>query len=31
MMPTLIQGDFIFVNKWRYGLRLPGAEYRRSS
>jgi signal peptidase I len=23
MMPTLIQGDFIFVNKWRYGLRLP--------
>ncbi len=25
MMPTLIQGDFIFVNKWRYGLRLPVA------
>lgn len=23
MMPTLIQGDFIFVNKWEYGLRLP--------
>jgi signal peptidase I len=23
MMPTLIEGDFIFVNKWRYGLRLP--------
>ena len=23
MMPTLIHGDFIFVNKWRYGLRLP--------
>lgn len=23
MMPTLVQGDFIFVNKWRYGLRLP--------
>ena len=23
MMPTLIDGDFIFVNKWRYGLRLP--------
>ena len=23
MMPTLIQGDFIFVNKWGYGLRLP--------
>jgi signal peptidase I len=25
MMPTLVQGDFIFVNKWRYGLRLPVA------
>jgi signal peptidase I len=23
MMPTLVQGDFIFVNKWEYGLRLP--------
>ena len=23
MMPTLIQRDFIFVNKWRDGLRLP--------
>ena len=23
MMPTLIQGDFIFVQKYRYGLRLP--------
>ena len=23
MMPTLVQGDFIFVNKWGYGLRLP--------
>jgi signal peptidase I len=23
MMPTLIHGDFIFVNKWKYGLRLP--------
>jgi signal peptidase I len=23
MMPTLVKGDFIFVNKWRYGLRLP--------
>ncbi len=23
MMPTLVHGDFIFVNKWRYGLRLP--------
>ncbi len=23
MMPTLLDGDFIFVNKFRYGLRLP--------
>jgi signal peptidase I len=23
MMPTLVEGDFIFVNKWRYGPRLP--------
>jgi len=23
MMPTLLQGDFIFVNKFSYGLRLP--------
>lgn len=23
MMPTLLVGDFIFVNKWVYGLRLP--------
>jgi signal peptidase I len=23
MMPTLLQGDFIFVNKFAYGLRLP--------
>jgi signal peptidase I len=23
MMPTLVQGDFIFVNKFSYGLRLP--------
>ena len=23
MMPTLVHGDFIFVNKWRYGMRLP--------
>jgi signal peptidase I len=23
MMPTLLVGDFIFVNKWNYGLRLP--------
>ena len=28
MMPTLIQGDFIFVNKWRYGLRLPVRQYQ---
>src|SRR5690606_25884179 len=23
MMPTLLEGDFIFVNKFVYGLRLP--------
>jgi signal peptidase I len=23
MMPTLLTGDFIFVTKWSYGLRLP--------
>ena len=23
MMPTLFTGDFIFVNKFTYGLRLP--------
>jgi signal peptidase I len=23
MMPTLLEGDFIFVNKFAYGLRLP--------
>lgn len=23
MMPTLLTGDFILVNKWTYGLRLP--------
>ena len=23
MMPTLLIGDFIFVNKFSYGLRLP--------
>ena len=23
MMPTLLDGDFIFVNKFSYGLRLP--------
>jgi len=28
MMPTLIQGDFIFVNKWRYGLRLPVVNWK---
>ena len=28
MMPTLIEGDFIFVNKWRYGLRLPVANLK---
>ena len=28
MMQTLIQGDFIFVNKWRYGLRLPVANWK---
>jgi len=25
MMPTLVQGDFIFVKKYSYGLRLPVA------
>ena len=28
MMPTLVQGDFIFVNKWRYGLRLPVVNWK---
>jgi signal peptidase I len=28
MMPTLVQGDFIFVNKWQYGLRLPVANWK---
>lgn len=28
MMPTLIQGDFIFVNKWGYGLRLPVVNWK---
>jgi signal peptidase I len=28
MMPTLIEGDFIFVNKWQYGLRLPVANWK---
>ena len=31
MMPTLVQGDFIFVNKWRYGLRLPVANWEMLS
>ena len=31
MMPTLVQGDFIFVNKWRYGLRLPVANWKMLS
>lgn len=26
MMPTLVQGDFIFVKKYSYGLRLPVVE-----
>jgi len=26
MMPTLVQGDFIFVKKYAYGLRLPVSE-----
>ena len=26
MMPTLLQGDFIFVKKYSYGLRLPVTE-----
>lgn len=28
MMPTLLQGDFIFVKKYSYGLRLPITEYK---
>lgn len=28
MMPTLLDGDFIFVNKYTYGLRLPVAHTR---
>ncbi len=28
MMPTLLDGDFIFVNKFTYGLRLPVVEPR---
>ena len=28
MMPTLVQGDFIFVKKYAYGLRLPVTETR---
>ena len=26
MMPTLLQGDYIFVKKYAYGLRLPVLE-----
>lgn len=28
MMPTLLQGDFIFVKKYAYGLRLPVTEFK---
>ncbi len=28
MMPTLLVGDFILVNKFSYGLRLPAVHYR---
>jgi signal peptidase I len=28
MMPTLVQGDFIFVKKYSYGLRLPVTEVK---
>ncbi len=28
MMPTLVQGDFIFVKKYAYGLRLPVTEVK---
>jgi signal peptidase I len=28
MMPTLLDGDFIFVNKFAYGLRLPVINYK---
>jgi signal peptidase I len=28
MMPTLLDGDFIFVNKYAYGLRLPVINYK---
>jgi signal peptidase I len=28
MVPTLLKGDFILVNKFTYGLRLAGAEHQ---
>lgn len=28
MMPTLVDGDYIFVKKYSYGLRLPVTEYK---
>ena len=28
MMPTLVDGDFIFVNKFAYGLRLPVSQMK---
>lgn len=31
MMPTLLDGDFIFVNKFAYGLRLPVVNYKAVS
>jgi len=31
MMPTLLDGDFIFVSKYSYGLRLPVTNYSADS